>query len=296
MSDPAESGTPPNEPVDPADAEGASPPLATGRGRRRARITEPTQQELDALPVEQRLELLSRRRAGRHQTLNSIGILFGVVFTLAGLVATWLTLHNAEQGQITDRYNKATEQLSSSDPAVRLSAIYALRRLLDDSARDRRGIIRTLAGYVRLHAQDRATGPNTNKSDLAVDVRAALGVIPVRRPHFTTCWRGGCNYEADLSNISFRGKSLVELDLGGTNLGGADLRSVDLSFASLVHARLEGAKLEGAKLSDTRLTGATLRGATWSRTTQWPASVGGATGMRTRSAERKKGIYVVTLP
>jgi uncharacterized protein YjbI with pentapeptide repeats len=162
---------------------------------------------------------------------------------------------------------------------------------MDDSPRDQRSIVQTLSGYVRLHAQDRASGPNTDKADLAVDVRATLGVIRIRRRDLTTC--GRCNFEVDLSHVSFHGKNLVELDLSGVNLGGADLRLVDLSFANLTGARLDGANLDSAKLGDTKLTFADLRGVVWSKATQWPASMGGTAGMRARSVELKKGLYRV---
>jgi uncharacterized protein YjbI with pentapeptide repeats len=261
---------------------------------RRARVAELTQRELDALSVENRLELLGQSRADRHQTLNSMGILFGVVFTLAGLIATWLSLHSAQGGQIADRYSRSTEQLSSPDPAVRLSAIYALKRLMDDSPRDQRSVVQVLTGYVRLHAQDRASGPSTDKANLAVDVRAALGVIHTRQRKQTDC--GRCNFEVDLSHVSFRGKNLVELDLSGMNLGGADLGGSDLTYVNLSGTRLNGANLAGVNL--TLLVGRdptfeALDGVVWSKTTQWPASMGGTTGMRARSVEFKKGFYRV---
>lgn len=56
----------------------ASPAAGHVRG---TQVREPTQEELDALPVEKRLDLINQRRQHRYQSLNSIGILFGVVFT-----------------------------------------------------------------------------------------------------------------------------------------------------------------------------------------------------------------------
>jgi hypothetical protein len=82
------------------------------------------------------MELALQRRQHRQQSVNSIGILFGVVFTAASLIATALTLRSGQEGQITDRYTKAVEQLGSPSPEVRLGAIYALERLADDSDRD----------------------------------------------------------------------------------------------------------------------------------------------------------------
>lgn len=138
---------PPGSSRDPAPADGRYP-----------RIPEPTQEELDALPVERRLELLEslrrredqerdQRRQNRHQWFNSVGILFGVLFTAAGLIATGLTLQSgqeelrtAREGQITDRYIRAVEQLAASTADVRLGAVYALQRIAADSPKDLRGV------------------------------------------------------------------------------------------------------------------------------------------------------------
>ena len=67
----------------------------------------------------------------------------------AGLFAAWaliFTVRNAtlsrrafeltEQGQVTDRYTKAVEQLGSDKLDVRIGGIYALERVARDSARD----------------------------------------------------------------------------------------------------------------------------------------------------------------
>jgi hypothetical protein len=57
-----------------------------------------------------------------------------------------------EQGQVTDRYTKAIEQLGSGQLDVRLGAIYALERIVIDSARDQSTIVEVLAAVAREHA------------------------------------------------------------------------------------------------------------------------------------------------
>ncbi|MGY6019637.1 hypothetical protein [Streptomyces spinosirectus] len=97
-----------------------------------ARVSEPPQDELNSLPADRRWELMrqetqyeagerERRRQSRHQWFNGIGILFGVFFAAAGLVATalsWQTgqdeLRTAREGRITGRYTRATEELGAS--------------------------------------------------------------------------------------------------------------------------------------------------------------------------------------
>lgn len=67
----------------------------------------------------------------------------GRLLTLgAGLFAAGVLLYTARtfglsrQGQFTDRYTKAVEQLGSNKPDVRIGAIYALERIAHESRRD----------------------------------------------------------------------------------------------------------------------------------------------------------------
>lgn len=136
----------------------------------------PTQADLDRLPAEVRMELRNQQRAERHQWLNSLGILFGVLFTAGSLVATGLALRTAQEdlrtsqenvriareGQLTDRYAKTLEALADDDTTIRLGAIHALNRLLADSPRDRATITAVLAGFIR----DRDPAPTTKDKDL----------------------------------------------------------------------------------------------------------------------------------
>ncbi|WP_449339638.1 hypothetical protein [Streptomyces chartreusis] len=65
---------------------------------------------------------------------------------------TWQSIQqvNTEQtitreGQITDRYNAAVENLGHNSVEVRLDGIYALQRIMHDSHRDQPVVISVLA-------------------------------------------------------------------------------------------------------------------------------------------------------
>ena len=261
----------PEATAEPAGAT-ASPSLPMPRWRR-ARVKGPTQEELDALPVKERLELLDQRRQGRHQTLNSIGILFGVVFTAGSLVATALSvrttqneLNNSQQGQITDRYTKAVDQLGSTKLDIRLGGIYALERLATDSPRDDHTIYDVLCAFVRVHAPNPDIKPPTVPM---ADIQAALTVIGRRKPL-------NDGFTPDLKDIRVphaaqRQARLSHADLSGADLSGVDLALADLSGADLFGANLTdgaylaGVNLTGAELGRVNLTGATLTGARLSK-------------------------------
>jgi hypothetical protein len=78
-----------------------------------------------------------------------------IVAGLAGLAALGSlamasrTYRLTQQGQLTDRYTKAIEQLGSDKPDVRLGGIYALERIAKDSAYDRATIAEVLTAFIR---------------------------------------------------------------------------------------------------------------------------------------------------
>ena len=72
---------------------------------------------------------------------------------LVGAIATWRQLRLSREGQITERFTKAIDQLDyAKSLEVRLGAIYALERIARDSERDHWPIMEVLTAYVRQHA------------------------------------------------------------------------------------------------------------------------------------------------
>jgi hypothetical protein len=268
----------------------------------RVRITEPTQDELDSLPPDRRLELLQqerareadereRRRQSRHQWFNSAGILFSVLFTAAGLVATGLAyqtaqneLRTAREGQITDRYIRATEQLGSPGRDVRTSAVYALERIANDSSRDLLTVTDVLAAFVRDHDPSPSTPDSKLPPEPDTDVQAALTVL-TRLPHVHR------SVFIDLHASRIPGSQLTNADLTGmnfytANLSKANLASAKATYTNLTDANLTGASLSSAHLNGTSLRFANLTGADLADADLRGADLTGATGM-TPEAIRK---------
>jgi hypothetical protein len=75
---------------------------------------------------------------------------------LGGLFFTYRTLRLNRQGQITDRFTKAIEQLGDGKLDVRLGGIYALERIARDSADDHGTIMEVLTASVREHSTEAA--------------------------------------------------------------------------------------------------------------------------------------------
>jgi uncharacterized protein YjbI with pentapeptide repeats len=213
----------------------------------------------------------------------------------AGAAATWRTVQVTREGQITERFTRAIDQLGSKSLDVRLGGIYALERIAKDSSADRGPVMEVLTAYVRenaayLRGLDTSNGsdasPDTSSEDdasqnappeipwrLATDVQAILTIIARRDPRadpprFAINLRGADLERANLQwaylgDANLFGANLVDATLVGTVLEGAhledaDLRGADLMGAILWNADLTGARLEGARLRGGRIADAHL--------------------------------------
>ncbi|WP_302893442.1 pentapeptide repeat-containing protein [Actinomadura luzonensis] len=245
-----------------------------GKLRHRARRLPPlTPEEIESLSPKEHFDAVIAERGTRLQRTSTWGVVFGLLFTAGSLVYTARSLETSQEGQITDRYTKAVEQLSSKTIDVRLGAIYALQRLAQDSERDRRTIVNVMAAYVREHdPKPKAKRPLRPKTD----VQAALTVLGTvyLRPGEALTARNACYCDlaevriphADLYGLNFRQADLREADLSRVDLrwaglSGADLREAFLSRAGLRRADLSEADLRRAVLRGADLSGAGLRGA-----------------------------------
>jgi hypothetical protein len=185
------------------------------------------------------------------------------VVLLVGAYFTYRQLHTAQQGQITERYTRAIDQLGHAQLDVRLGGIYALERIARDSLADRTTISEVLTAFVRSHApwpprlpgQYVATAPIDEVPELqvrAADVQACLTVLG----------RGGFASPAEDQGD--------RLDLHAVDLRRADLHGAHLEEANLFGAHLEKANLDSAHLETAYLGGAHLERARADEYTVWP--------------------------
>jgi uncharacterized protein YjbI with pentapeptide repeats len=198
----------------------------------------------------------------------------GRLLTLgAGLLAAGALLFTARsftlsrEGQVTDRYTKAIEQLGSDKLDVRIGGIYALERIAGDSAKDHPTVMEVLTAFIREHSREQGppsgpSGQEQTRPTLRADIQAAAAVIGRRDKRRDiqqidlrgTNLRGG----ADLGGADLSGADLSGADLGDANLSDANLSDAKLTRAKLTRANLSGADLSDAKLSDAKLDGAVL--------------------------------------
>jgi uncharacterized protein YjbI with pentapeptide repeats len=217
------------------------------------------------------------------------GALIGAVLTSRTIQVNRATLEVTRQGQITDRFTRAIDQLGQHGQDkldVRLGGIYALERIARESAEDHGPIMEVLTAYLREHARVqparsipwqpvRTVGPmqltkqaRTTDGDKAPRLRTdfqAIATVLGRRPK-ERWWRVEDRLdlrEVDLRVVNLNGAHLenailMRAHLEGANLNGAHLKDAILGQAHLEGAYLTRADLEKANLSEAHLEGANL--------------------------------------
>jgi hypothetical protein len=219
-----------------------------------------------------------------HQHINSAGTTLTAVAAVSALIFTGVSvgqangeLHNrrkelqiAQEGQVTDRFTEAVGQLGNKSLDVKLGGIYALQRIMQDSARDQPAVVNVLSAYVRTHG-DKPKVKGEEHPLIAEDVMAATRVLSDRNSkrdqRAVIRWFGAYLALADFMEAHLPGADLRSVDLFGATLYKADLSdanfmSADLSQAVLFEADLSGASLQFATLRSTHFQDANLSRAT----------------------------------
>lgn len=225
------------------------------------------------------------------QLVGGAVISIGLYFTWRRIRATEKAVIVSEQGQITDRFSKAVEQLGSEKLAVRLGGIYALERIARDSTIDHWTVMEVLSAFVRNYTPtilpERTLVSVLNESEIAkgdpapIDILAAFTVIG-RRIHtqdlesqsvfLAKTYLAGTDLPdasfvkgnlsgADLSNSKLQGANFSFGNLEETLFGESLLHNTDFTSANLVNASFRNVDLTSADFSNSNLQGADLQGA-----------------------------------
>ncbi|WP_327393905.1 pentapeptide repeat-containing protein [Streptomyces phaeochromogenes] len=242
--------------------------------------------------------------------IELVAVVLGVLLSsLIAAVGIWYSndqvsqeMGIAQQGQITDRYTKAVENLGDDAMDVRLGGIYALQRIMEDSSRDHPTVADVLATYVRTHANK----PPKSGDGVPADLHAAVTILThrdttrdkafyldLRGTHLpgVELWpRRYSGQPADLSDAvltgaKLRGAKLLHANLSGASLSGVELSGADLQSADLSEASLPSANLSGADLAGVDLTRANLLGAKLTRVNLSSADLTGAALVATDLSE-----------
>ena len=198
--------------------------------------------KLPALQVARSKALTDEKRFDReNEARKTLAQILAGVFVLVGLYSSVQTLSLSREGQITDRFTKAIEQLGALDGGkpkleVRLGGIYALERIARHSERDHGAIMEVLTTYVREQSpykqdehedhKDQKTArkkPSAAQPDeprIRADIQAILTVLGRRQVSYD-------KEPLNLSKTDLGGADLNAANLNAAYLGGADLRGTD---------------------------------------------------------------------
>jgi len=228
--------------------------------------------------------LINEYRWTLAQIIGGLGLLFGLYLTWRRITATEESVRVAQEGQITEHFTRAIDQLGEEGKEklpVRLGGIYALERIAKDSEKDHWAIMEVLTAYIRENVPRKEEPPSKedNPSDkkqpaeknqppprLVTDIQAILTVLGRRERTHEKLGQRLDLHGTDLHGADLSGAHLFEADLSGAdlsraNLSGAILSGAILSGANLFEADLSRAILSGANLRGTDLSGANLNGA-----------------------------------
>jgi hypothetical protein len=246
-----------------------------------------------------RIKLQNDVRTTLLQGLGGLAVLLAAFYTYQQVQTGRRQLNLAQQGQVTERFTRAVDQLGSDHLDVRLGGIYALEQIARDSTDDRGTIGEVLTAYIRGHApwpprldgQPPADAAIEDVPELQVrapDIQASLTVlgrggfaeqvrmlqdhidlhaVDLRRARLVGANLERANFgDANLAGAVLFGVSLAGAFLSDANLAEARMMGVDFARAELRYANLEMASIEETNLSAAILNGANLSGAHFERT------------------------------
>jgi len=212
-----------------------------------------------------RLKLQNDLRTTALQAIAGLAVLAGAVLAFQQLTAdrqqATATQELTRQGQASERFTRAIDQLGSDRPEVRLGGIYGLEQIARQAPDNRLAVTEVLVAYLH-RTSPRPANPPTQPGDStpvmeplearAPEVQAALTVLVRRRPLVT-------DPRLDLSNLDLSGAYisgeivLVNIAFGirEGDLRGADLHGTDLRAARFFGVYLRGADFRGADLRGT---------------------------------------------
>jgi hypothetical protein len=200
--------------------------------------------------------------AEKQALIVTLAQILGGTALLSGLYFTWRTLQVNREGQITERFTRAIDQLGKVDDnnnklfEIRVGGIYALERISRESEEDYWSIMEVLTAYVRQHArwrpeereaavekmeEDAREAPvSTAVSPPAPDIQAIITVLRRR----TYSYGQGEPEPLDLQETNLEGANFTNLE--GANFSGANLERANFSGANLYRAFFPRANLSGA--------------------------------------------------
>jgi hypothetical protein len=102
--------------------------------------------------VTEKTVLVNQYRTTLIQLLATFAQILGGGAVAIGIYFAWGNLTTARDGQITERFTRAVNQLGNRKMEIRLGGIYALGRISNESDKDYWPIMEILTAYIRMNS------------------------------------------------------------------------------------------------------------------------------------------------
>jgi len=211
----------------------------------------------DVATAKERIELQQAQSQLQNNARTPLLQGVGGLLLIAGVIATWQQVLIGREGQITERFTRAMEQLGSDKLDIRLGGIFALERIARNSKADREPITRVLEAFVRTHSPWPAGSPESPEPHPTPTVDGQLAWLRDRAPDVQICVIVlGRRVES-----GYRAAHLPLVDLQHSYLSRAQLAGAEFQYSNLARARMREVHLERSNLAYTDLRQAYLQGA-----------------------------------
>jgi len=223
--------------------------------------------------------LENQLRGSLAQILGLTLVLIGLYFVMRRMTAAEKTAELSKQGQVTERFTRAINQLAASYTSgkkrleIRVGGIYALEGIARESSEYYWPVMEILTAYVRENASWQETiqepvdrlkvvgkEPKTDTlytiyPKLPADIQALLTVIGRRELSYLD----GEEHRINLAHTNLHGAMLMGANLRGALLLRTNLQKARFTKSNLADAMLDESQLEEAELNYANLQGASLR-------------------------------------
>jgi hypothetical protein len=240
--------------------------------------------------VTEKANLINQYRATSIQLVTTVAQILGGITVGIGIIFAWGNLITARDGQITERFTRAVDQLGNEKIEIILGGIYALERISNESRKDYWPIMEILTAYVRensiidshseynslrnvpismdIQANESTKNEVPKIRTMSLDIQAILTVITRRKYSYK---------HGETKKLSFQGTNLQQTNLSEANLSWADLSGTNLLGLTLLRLTFLGLTFLEQTFLRLSFLGLNLGGLTFLRLTFLGLTLGGLT-------------------
>jgi len=162
----------------------------------------------------------------------------------------------ARDAALSDRFTRAIDHLKDESLAIRMGALFELKKIGLEAPDNQKDIVRILGPFIQEEIENRELLEPRHEYDLPrpkEDIFIAGEIVSLFYE------QTGCIVH--LMYLEAKKLNLIGLQLNGADLRGAKLQGAMLSYAQLQGAILDFAQLQGTNLVEVQFQGASLSGA-----------------------------------